>query len=86
MKDKNAEFFNEIYREISAAIGIEAAERIHNMYKGQQITFPVHIYNSKLLQNRIAEEYNGSNLRYLAQKYDYSEKTLRRMLKNMVDT
>ena len=42
------------------------------VYKVQQITFSVHIYNSKLLQKRIAEEYNVSNLRYLAQKYDYS--------------
>lgn len=86
MKDKNAELFNEIYREISAAVGVEAAERIHNMYKGQQITFPVHIYNSKLLKNRINEEYDGSNLRYLALKYDYSEKTLRRIIKKNRDT
>ena len=85
MKDKNAELFNEIYREISAAVGVEAAERIHNMYKGQQITFPVHIYNSKLLQKRINDEYDGSNLRHLALKYDYSEKTLRRIIKKNRD-
>lgn len=81
MDEKNAPLFNEIYREICDAVGMEGAMAIYKLYRGQQITFPVHLFNSKRISEKIPCEYDGSNMRELSKKYGYSEKTLRRMIK-----
>ena len=81
MKIKENDLYNDIYNEISSAFGIETAEGIFRMYRGQQITFPMHLYNVKKLRKRLMDEFDGTNLKELAVKYDYSEKTLRRILK-----
>ncbi|MBQ6893027.1 MAG: hypothetical protein IJN48_02370 [Clostridia bacterium] len=81
MDKYDAELFYDIYREISMLVGIDTAIEMYNMYKGQQISFPVHLYDAECVKKVIANEYDGTNLRDLARKYDYSEKTLRRMIK-----
>lgn len=75
------ELLNDIYKEIYDELGIEAVYKIHGMFKGQQITFPVKLTNSKKLKRIIINEYDGSNIRELSLKYEYSEKTVRRILK-----
>ena len=81
MDKKDTDLFNEVYKEISMAVGVDAAIKMFQMYKGQQISFPVHLFNSKRIQNSIVEEYDGANIRDLAKKYAYSEKTVRRIIK-----
>ena len=71
-----------IYAQIAEALDMETAKEIHRMFHGQQVTFPVHLYSTKHIKAVIREEYDGTNLHALARKYDYSEKTIRRMLKN----
>ncbi len=84
--DKNeSELFNEVYREICGSMGLDAAIAIYQMYKGQQITFPIHLFNAKRIQISIIKEYDGSNIRELAKKYGYSEKTVRRMIKDSLE-
>jgi len=85
MENNEAELFNEVYREISAQLGLDTAITIYQMYKGQQITFPIHLFNSKRIQQSIIREYDGTNIRALAKKYDYSEKTVRRMIKDSLE-
>ena len=85
MDNKDTELYNDIYNEISSEFGKETAIRIFKMYKGQQITFPMHLYNVKKIRDTIAIEFNGSNLKELSAKYDYSEKTLRRLIKSYVE-
>ncbi len=85
MNENEVELLNEVYREISEKIGLDAAIVIYQMFKGQQITFPVHLFNSKRIQRSIIKEYDGSNIRELARKYDYSEKTVRRMIKDSLE-
>ena len=85
MENNEAELFNEVYREISAQLGLDVAITIYQMYKGQQITFPVHLFNSRRIQQSIIREYDGTNIRALAKKYDYSEKTVRRMIKDSLE-
>ena len=85
MNENEVELLNEVYREISEKIGLDSAIVIYQMFKGQQITFPVHLFNSKRIQRSIIKEYDGSNIRELARKYDYSEKTVRRMIKDSLE-
>lgn len=85
MAEQDSEFLNSVYREISEKMGIDAAMEIYQMFKGQQICFPVRFFNSSKIHRMIAEEYDGTNLRSLAAKYSYSEKTIRRIIKKSLD-
>lgn len=85
MDDNETELFNDVYKEIGNALGLDAAIAIYQMYKGQQITFPIHLFNVKRIQKSIIKEYDGSNIRELAKKYGYSEKTVRRMIKDSLE-
>ena len=82
---KEIELYNDIYKEISEIIGLEATLKLYLRFKGQQITFPVRLYNPHLIQQHVIKEYDLTNIAELAQKYDYSEKTIRRMIKDSLE-
>ena len=83
--EKEVELYNEIYKEINEIVGLDAMLELYLRFKGQQITFPVRLYNPALIQQNVIKEYDGSNLAELAQKYGYSEKTIRRMIKDSLE-
>ena len=85
MAEQNSELLNEVYREISDRLGMNVAMTIYEMFKGQQISFPVRFFNPARIQQTIVEEYDGTNVRMLAIKYNYSEKTVRRIIKESVE-
>lgn len=82
---KETELYNNIYKEISEMVGLDATLKIYLRFKGQQVTFPVRLYNPQLIQQNVIKEYDGTNIAELAQKYDYSEKTIRRMIRDSVE-
>ena len=75
---------NSDYREISERLGMNAAMTIHQMFKGQQISFPIRFFDPTMVQQVIIREYDGTNVRTLAIKYNYSEKTIRRIIKEHI--
>lgn len=83
--DNSPELLNSIYREISEHLGMETTLELYRMFKGQQISFPVRFFNPTVIQQKIVEEYDGTNIRALAVKYDYSEKTIRRIIKEKIN-
>ncbi len=80
-KDIESEYLNGVYNEIANTLGIEAAVTLYSIYRGQQITFPVNLFTSEFIASRIVAEYDGKNIRQLATKYGYSEKWIRKMIK-----
>lgn len=85
MVENDAELLNTIYREIAEELGMETAIDIYQMFKGQQITFPVRFHNPTRIQQMIIQEYDGTNVRALAIKYNYSEKTFRRIIRDSIE-
>lgn len=85
MSFENSELFHDIYKEIAYELGPEIAIAIHNMYKGQQITFPTRLFHPTRVKEAVKAQYNGNNMRELTQKNAYSEKTIRRMLKESIE-
>ena len=79
--EETKELFNSIYGEISEEFGFEVAIRMYQMYKGMQISFPIRLFNPEYVKRQIPIEYDGTNIKQLAKKYGYSEKTIRRMIK-----
>ena len=82
---KEIDLYNDIYKEISEIIGLDNTLKIYLRFKGQQITFPVRLYNPHLIQQSVIKEYDGTNIAELARKYDYSQKTIRRMIKDSLE-
>lgn len=85
MADKDVELLNAVYREIAESLGMDVAMAIYQMFKGQQISFPIRFHNPERIQQNIIQEYNGTNIRALAIKYNYSEKTIRRIIRDSVE-
>ena len=81
MAVNDPELLNAVYREISEKMGMDSAMEIYQMFKGQQISFPTRFFNPAKIQQIIVQEYDGTNVRTLAIKYGYSEKTVRRIIK-----
>lgn len=71
-----------VYREIADEIGIENAIIIFNLFRGMQVTFPNRLFSREYIYEAILKEYDGNNVAFLAKKYNYSERTVWRILKN----
>ena len=85
MAESDSDLLNAVYREISEKLGMDTAMEIYQMFKGQQINFPVRFFNPTRIQQIIVKEYDGTNIRTLAIKYNYSEKTVRRIIKDSLE-
>ena len=73
---------NEVYRDIADEIGIENAVVIYRLFHGTQISFPNRLFSKEYTHKAITKEYNGNNVAQLAQKYNYSERSIWRILKS----
>ena len=85
MAEKDSELLNTVYKEIADNLGMDVAMDIYKMYKGQQISFPMRFFNPTRIQRIIIQEYDGTNIKALATKYNYSEKTVRRIIRDSVE-
>lgn len=72
---------NDVYRDIADEIGVENTLVIYRMFRGTQVSFPSRLFSKEHIHEAIKSEYNGSNVAWLAQKYNYSERSVWRILK-----
>ena len=79
------EYLNGAYNELANLLGIEAVLKIYNTYRGQQLTLPVQLFSKDFIIRQIVEEYDGYNIKQLATKFGYSEKWIRKILKDHID-
>lgn len=73
---------NDVYRDIADEIGLENTIIIFNLFHGTQVSFPNRLFSKEYIHNAIVTEYNGNNLPDLARKYNYSERSIWRILKS----
>lgn len=79
------EYLNGAYSELEALLGIDAVLKLHRKYRGTQLFFPVEPYSREFIIMQIINEYNGHNTKDLATKYGYTEKWVRKILKDNVN-
>lgn len=84
MAETDSELLNSVYKEISEQLGMNTAMTIYEMFKGQQISFPTRFFDPAMVHQAIIQEYDGTNVRILAIKYNYSEKSIRRIIKEHI--
>lgn len=83
-KIKN-EHLNGFYGEVANLLGVEAALKIHNEFRGQQVSIPVRLFSQDYIISQVVENYDGSNIKALATRFGYSEKWVRQVLKEHID-
>lgn len=84
MKRNDDRQLAKIYKEIEENINYDIARKIYELYGGQQISFPKHFYNVQYLAKQIIIEYKaGTSIKELAQKYDYTERRVRQLVKEI---
>lgn len=76
------EGLNDIYKSIAEEIGFENTVAVYNMFRGTQVSFPSRMLSKEFVYKAIAKEYNGKNVAQLAQKYNYTERTIWRIIKS----
>ncbi|MEM1484019.1 Mor transcription activator family protein [Oscillospiraceae bacterium PP1C4] len=76
-----ADQLNGIYRDIAVDLGVEVAILLFEHYRGLQIVFPTRLLSKEYLQKKILQEHNGSNVKALARKYNYTERWVRQIIK-----
>ena len=81
-----SENLNGAYSELADLLGIDSVLLIHSKYRGTQMFFPLELFSKEFIANQIISEYDGSNIRYLATKYGYTEKWIRKILKDHIDS
>lgn len=84
-KSIESEYLNGVYSEFAALLGIETALKIHSVFRGQQVFFPVELFSKEFIKSQIIAEYDGSNIKQLATKYNYTEKWVKKILKEHID-
>lgn len=72
---------NDIYKEIAEEMGVENTLTIFKLFHGTQISFPNRLFSKEYTHQAIQKEYNGKNVAQLAQKYNYSERSIWRIIK-----
>lgn len=71
-----------VYGEIAEVIGIEATIAIYTQLRGRQISFPTRLYKKSYVVKEVNSKYNGTNLKELARKFNYTERWIRTFIRN----
>ena len=77
--------FVSVYCEMAELVGIENTYKIYEHFKGQQMNFPQRIYSIQYVEKYVKENYDGTNLREFAKKFNYSERRIRQLLKGNIE-
>ena len=85
-EDIKAENLNGVYSELVAVIGLDGVIKLHSKYRGTQLFFPLDFFSKEYIIGRIVKEFNGHNIRELAIRYGYTEKWIRKILKDNSDS
>ena len=68
---KESELYNTVYKEISELIGLDATLKIYLRFKGQQVNFPIRLYNPQLIHQNVIKEFDGYCIGYTAKGEEF---------------
>lgn len=75
----------EPYDSIACEIGIENTLKLAKLFSGEQVYFPTYDAVERPIRNRkIKAEFNGYNFKYLAHKYEITERTVRDIVSDII--
>lgn len=74
---------NGIYESMSQLIGLDNVLKLYEHYRGSQVNFPTRLFSKEFVLQEALRLYDGTSesINIVATKYSYSERTVRKMLK-----
>lgn len=82
MKEVDYSGLQGIYKELAEIIGVDATIAVYNELKGQQVTFPTRLFEKGYVIREVNTNYDGTNLKELAKKFNYTERWIRTFIDN----
>lgn len=82
-KKISSEGFSDIYKELAEIVGIENTLLIYKSMRGQQVTFPKRLYSIEYVIEQLMRDISNKNIKRLSIEFDYTEKYLRQILKEV---
>lgn len=85
---KNSNTLNGVYETMSEIIGFDNVVKLYESFKGSQINFPTRLFSKEFVLQEALKAYDGTSesINLIATKYSYSERTIRKLLKNHLDS
>ena len=86
VKDKKSTTLNGVYETISDLIGFDDAVKLYENFRGSQVNFPTKLFSKEFVQQEAIKTYDGTSesINKIATKYNYSERTIRKLLKTVI--
>lgn len=84
MSKENGPVLNGVYEQMSELIGFDNTVKIHENFSGSQINFPTRLFSKEFVLQEAIRSYDGTSesINKIAIKYNYSERTIRKLLRN----
>lgn len=84
---KNINTLNGVYETMSELIGFDNVVKLYENFKGSQINFPTRLFSKEFVLQEALKAYDGTSesINIVATKYSYSERTIRKILKEYFD-
>lgn len=70
------------YKRLDEIVGEEGMLKLFEEYRGQQINFPMRIYDRDKVANKVRSNYTGENLTELSKLYHYSDRWMKKIINN----
>ena len=72
--------YNGIYQDMAVNLGEEMTKKVHQFYRGQQVTFPMRLYSNQYTIEYLIQHYNGQNLKQLSRELGYTERWIKQLI------
>ena len=87
-KPNNTSTLNGVYETMSELIGFDNVLKLYENFRGSQVNFPTRLFSKEFVLQEALRLYDGTSesINSIAVKYGYSERTIRKLLKEHLDS
>ena len=84
MSKNSTPVLNGVYEAISELIGFDNTTKLYKHFAGSQINFPTRLFSKEFVLSEAVKAYDGTSesINKIAVKYNYSERTIRKLLRD----
>ena len=87
INDKKSTMLNGVYETIADLVGFDNAVKLYEYFRGNQVNFPTKLFSKEFVLQEAIKNYDGTSesIKRIATKYNYSERTIRKLLKGHIN-
>ena len=88
MSKNSKPVLNGVYEAISELIGFDNTVEIYKHFAGSQVNFPTRLFSKEFVLQEAIRNYDGTSasINKIAVKYKYSERTIRKLLQEHLES